>query len=165
MVPCAIRMSTYVCCIIIKPVFLRSRFCPNIIYKRKFLINDCTLTENLKSSDNMFSSIMQYQVPYFPNSRQSITEEQLLHGLLTQLEISVYSPHILYIIFTYYLVRFWNSNFMYEMCTRRVECLYKRKNYTYFVYTLHISYVFVYLWTRILTGLEPTTFILPFHFA
>ena len=31
---------------------------------------------------------------------------------LTQLEISVYSPLILYILFTYYLVRFWNSKFM-----------------------------------------------------
>ena len=37
-----------------------------------------------------------------------------------QSEIFVYSPHILYIIFTYFLVRFWNSNFMYKMCTRRV---------------------------------------------
>ena len=72
-----------------------------------------------------------------------------------RVEISVYSPHIPYMIFTYYLVRFRKSNFMYKMCTRRVvgvcvswSAYIKEKNYTYFVCTLHISYVFVYLRTK-----------------
>ena len=88
MVPCAIRI-TYVCCIIIKPVCLRSRFCPNITYLRK--IFDKRLYISRKSSDNIFSSIMQFQVPYFPNSRQSITEEQLLHGQLTYKTFQCYT--------------------------------------------------------------------------
>ena len=55
----------------------------------------------------------------------------------------MYSPHILYIIFTYYLVHFRNSNFMYQMCIWRVVCrVLTQKN------TLHIRYGFVYSWTK-----------------
>ena len=108
--------------------------------------------------------------------RRSIFHKHILNhsrwNAYTQLEISVYSPHILYIILTYYLVQFRNSNFMYIMCTQRVvgvcvawSAYIKEKNYTYFVCTLHISYVFVYYEQRILTGFEPTTFILPIRFA
>ena len=53
-----------------------------------------------------------------------MTRQTIVKGvqstLKAQLEVSVYLQHILYIILTYYLVRFRNSNFMYKLCTRRV---------------------------------------------
>ena len=90
----------------------------------------------------------------------------------TQLEISVYSPHILYLIFTYYLVHFGNSNFMYKMCTWRVVgvCVawsaYIKEKTTHILCVLCILAMCLFIHEqRSLTGFEPTTFILPFHFA
>ena len=69
------------------------------------------------------------------------------------LEITVYSPPILYIILTCYLVHFWNSYFMYRICTwcvvfMSVAWSAYSKNYTYFVYTLHIRYLLAYFGTK-----------------
>ena len=51
---------------------------------------------------------------------ENFTCSRLLKIIATLLKISVYSPHIFYINFTYHLVWFRNSNFMYKMCNRRV---------------------------------------------
>ena len=90
----------------------------------------------------------------------------------TQLEISVYSAHILYIIFTYNLVQFRNSNFMYKMCTQRVVgvCVawnaYIKEKTTHILCVLYILAMCSLIYKqRILTGFEPTTFNMPFNFA
>ena len=89
----------------------------------------------------------------------------MLKILSTPLEIFMYSPHILSIIFTHYLINFQNSNFRYKMFTWRLVCLgsayIKQKNYTSIVCTLQIRYVLFYLWTKDLNGTEPTSFKLP----
>ena len=67
-----------------------------------------------------------------------------MYMVAIHLEISVYSPHIFYIIFTYYLVHFRNSNFMYKMCTWRVVSMcvawsaYIKENTTHLLCVLYI---------------------------
>ena len=85
-----------------------------------------------------------------------------------RVEISVYSPHIPYMIFTYYLVQFRKSNFMYKMCTRRVVgvCVswnaYIKQKTTHILCVLYILAMCLFICEqRVLTGFEPTTFILP----
>ena len=77
----------------------------------------------------------------------------------------MYSPTIVYIFFTYYLVQFGNFNFMYKMCTwRLVQCMWglerflKQNNYA----SIYQMCVCLFM---ISVGFELTTYILPSHIA
>ena len=94
----------------------------------------------------------------------------LLEFTCALLGISVYSPHILYIIFTYYLVHFWNSNLCIG-CVLDVWSLWVwlgvlTQKTTYILCILYILDMCLFiLEQRILIGLEPTIFVTPLDFA